>query len=187
MPDEHLGRNTAAAMGTGPVALFEPGKKLGGLDPATVRSSPCLVWKGYCSVHTHFTPEMVEKSRQERPGCKVIVHPECPREVVSEADASGSTEQIISYTEEQAEGSTVVIGTETNLVKRLARRFEGTKTVVPLSESKCEDMSRITLANLCMVLEGILKGPGGWTNEITVAENAGHRQRARVITIEAIR
>ncbi len=168
MPDEHLGRNTAASMAIEPVALFEPGRELGGLEPEAVRSAPCLVWKGYCSVHTHFTADMVSKARRDYPGCRVIVHPECPREVVSASDASGSTEQIISYTEDQPDGTTVVIGTEINLVDRLARRYQGNKKVVPLSESSCEDMGKITPANLCRVLESILKGPNEWENRVTV-------------------
>ncbi|MFO8055845.1 MAG: quinolinate synthase NadA [bacterium] len=171
MPDEHLGRNTAADLAIEPVALYEPGKELGGLGPETVRSSPCLVWKGYCFVHTRFTTEMVEKARNEYPGCKVIVHPECKREVVEASDASGSTEQIIKYVEDQPEGSVIIIGTEKNLVDRLARRYRDTKTVVPLTSSTCVTMARITLPDLCRVLESLIKDKSEWIGQVSVSDD----------------
>jgi len=182
MPDEHLGRNTAARLGLAPVALWDPGKESGGLGEKEIAEARVFVWKGYCHVHTRFSVEQVKRKREEFPGCKVIVHPECKREVVEASDASGSTEEIISYTAEQPRGSAIVIGTETHLVDRLRRKYEGTKTVVPLCRSICPNMYKISLQNLCWVMEEIAAGPDRWVNRVTVAEDI-KRDAAKALSV----
>lgn len=168
LPDEHLGRNTAAKLDLSPVALWDPGASRGGLSEEEIREARVLVWKGHCHVHTNFTAAQVGQARAKHPGCKVVVHPECPREVVLAADDSGSTEQIIAYVEKAPKGSTVAVGTEIHLVERLARKYKGEKTVVPLARSLCPNMYKINLHNLCWVLEGLAAGPDGWVNRVTV-------------------
>jgi quinolinate synthase len=170
IPDEHLGRNSAHKLSVGPVALWDPAKPGGGLSEDEIKEARVIVWKGFCHVHTAFTIEQIEEKRKERPGCTVIVHPECRRKVVEAADASGSTEGIINYVAEQPKGAVIAVGTEINLVRRLARQYEGEKTVVPLARSLCPNMYRINQNNLCWVLESIGQGPGKWANRVTVPD-----------------
>jgi quinolinate synthase len=168
LPDEHLGRNTAAKLGAGPAVLYDPQKPGGGLDPDQLRSARVILWKGFCHVHTAFTVEQIAEKRRQLPGCLVVVHPECRREVVAAADASGSTEGIVKFVEAAPPGAVIVVGTEVHLVERLQRRFAGAKTVVPLARSLCPNMYRINLHNLCWVLEAIATGPERWVNRVTV-------------------
>ncbi len=125
-PDQHLGRNTGVKLGYDPekdMCVWDPFKPLGGNTPEKLRSSRFLLWKGHCSVHMRFTVEQVEKARRDYPGCKVIVHPECPLEVVKLADYVGSTEYIIKTVTAGAPGTVWAVGTEINLVSRLAREL----------------------------------------------------------------
>jgi quinolinate synthase len=168
LPDEHLGRNTAAKLGIEPVELWDPALPLGGLNPERVRAARVLVWKGYCHVHTAFSVEQIDEQRRRYPGARVVVHPECRREVVAAADASGSTEGIIKYVEAAPPGATVVVGTEINLVERLARLQPG-KTVVPLARSLCPNMYRTNLHNLAWVLDTIAASPESAGNRVTVS------------------
>ena len=168
MPDEHLGRNTAADLAAGPVALWDPERPLGGLALDFLRTARVLLWKGHCHVHTSFTVEQVARRRAEFPGCLVVVHPESRREVVEAADASGSTEQIIKYVEAAPAGATVIIGTEIHLVERMAKKWLGKKTIIPLARSLCPNMYRINLHNLCWTLDGIAAGPEHWVNRVEV-------------------
>ncbi|HUT55635.1 MAG TPA: quinolinate synthase NadA [bacterium] len=168
LPDEHLGRNTAAKLGLAPVALWDPYQERGGLSEDEIKKARVIVWKGFCHVHTAFTVEQIREMRAAHPGCKVVVHPECRREVVEAADASGSTEGIIRYVSGQAAGSVIAVGTEINLVERLARKHAGTRTVLPLARSLCPNMYKINLNNLCWTLESIPRGPEGWVNRITI-------------------
>lgn len=165
-PDEHLGRNTAASLGfeEGDVAVWDAEKPVEGqrgLEERTV-----VVWQGYCHVHTAFTVEQVNKAREMWPEATVLVHPECPAEVVGRSDVAGSTSHIVRVVAEAPPGSSFVIGTETNLVNRLAAQHPD-KRVVPLARSLCGAMARITPANLLSVLEGILEG--GMEGSVRVA------------------
>jgi quinolinate synthase len=169
-PDEHLGRNTATKKRIDPVLVWDPGQELGGNSAETIRGARVIVWKGYCHVHTYVTPGHVRRQRAEFPGARVVVHPECAREVVELADAAGSTEFIIRYAREAPEGATVVVGTEIHLVERLAREQAPGKKVVELAYSICPNMYRINLHNLLWVLDGLGKGPEQWVNRVQVDE-----------------
>jgi quinolinate synthase len=156
-PDEHLGRNTALSSGLQPeeVAVWDPQRS--SEDLAGWRAKRVVVWKGYCHVHTFFTEEQIAAARAEYPGTTVIVHPECPAPVVARADGAGSTSYIVRAVEEAPAGSTFVVGTEANLVDRLAREHPD-KTVAPLARSLCGAMSCINPQNLLDVLEGLRDG-----------------------------
>lgn len=154
-PDEHLGRNTALSLGLSAeqMAVWDPE---GPPDQqAGMRDSRVVVWRGYCRVHTRFTVQQVQEARRKYAEARVVVHPECPAEVVAVSDESGSTSYIVRVVEESQAGATLVIGTETNLVSRLAAEHPD-KSVVPLSPSLCGAMSRITPQRLLAVLEAIL-------------------------------
>jgi len=165
LPDEHLGVNTAAAMGIPEeeVSVYDPAETDGGLSKADLDRSRIVAWKGYCLVHAAFTKEHIRRVREKLPEAKIIVHPEVPREVTSLADASGSTSQIIKFVEEAPDGDTIVVGTEINLVERLARAQAGRVSVKALSPSVCANMARTNTRNLLAVLEN---WPGA--NEIHV-------------------
>ncbi len=148
-PDEHLGRNTARKLGIADdaVAVWDPTAPDGGLDAETLKRIQVLLWRGYCHVHTHFTTAQIAAARQRHPDCRVIVHPECPVEVVAAADGDGSTAYIVEQAERAAAGATLVIGTEINLVRRLADSYPD-KTILPLARSLCPNMFRISLKKL---------------------------------------
>lgn len=154
-PDQHLGRNTAVTRGipTERILLWKKGEPLGGNSAEAVRQAGVILWDGHCHVHTWFTPEQIAEVRREHPGVLVVVHPECPREVVAAADANGSTSFIIDYVGRAKPGSTIAVGTEVNLVERLARENDGVKQVIPLTRSLCPNMYRINPQNLCRSLE----------------------------------
>jgi len=157
MPDEHLATNTADLLGLDQRArtLYDPGAVDGGADFELTAETRLVQWKGYCHVHTHFTPEQVEEARRAHPGCLVVVHPECPCEVTGLADRVGSTSAIVEAVADAPPGATIVVGTEVNLVNRLALEHSGSKTVVPLSRSLCPNMFRINLTNLAETLESL--------------------------------
>jgi quinolinate synthase len=165
LPDEHLGVNTARDLGLPPdkIAVFDPARSDGGLQSEHLRSAAVVVWKGYCLVHTAFTVEHVEEVRKRIPNARIIVHPEAPREVVALCDAHGSTSQIVKYVESAADGETIIIGTELNLVERLAEQNRHRVTVKALAPSVCANMARTNESNLLELLE---KWPVG--NEIHV-------------------
>jgi quinolinate synthase len=154
MPDENLGRNTCNALGMPreEVIVWDPSLDLGGCKKETIKNAKVILWKGFCPIHMDFTAQQVKMARENYPGCKVIVHPECLEEVVNAADASGSTSRIIQFVEASPPESAIVVGTESNLVKRLARDHPD-KTIVELSHTECPDMSRLTLRNLHFVLK----------------------------------
>ena len=162
LPDQHLGRNTAFAMGfpLDTMAVWDPAQRSGGLTAEQIRRARFILWKGFCSVHQVFTTADVDRVRAARPGIKVIVHPECSFEVVQKADQSGSTERIIQVIDAAPPGSEWAVGTEINLVKRLADRHRGVKFVQSLSECQClcTTMYRIDPPHLLWVLDNLAAG-----------------------------
>ena len=161
LPDEHLGRNTAIKLGIPleEVALWNPFKPLGGLSPEQLREAKMVVWRGHCAVHTRFRVKQIEAARERFPSVRVIVHPECTTEVVQAADENGSTEQIIKSVTASPPGSVWAIGTEINLVHRLALSNPD-KTVFCLDPvvCPCSTMYRIHPAYVAWALEELAKG-----------------------------
>jgi quinolinate synthase len=164
LPDQHLGRNTAVrdvGMSLDDCVLYNPHKPNGGLTTEQLRNAKMILWRGHCSVHGRFSVESVEDVRARIPGVNVLVHPECKHEVVSAADHVGSTEYIIKTLEAAPAGSKWAIGTELNLVRRLANRFapEG-KEIVFLDKTVCfcSTMNRIDLPHLVWTLESLAEG-----------------------------
>jgi quinolinate synthase len=171
-PDQHLGRNTGVKLGYDPdrdMVVWDPFKPLGGNTVDDLRRATFLLWKGHCSVHGRFTIEQVRQARAEHPDVKVLVHPECTLEVVRESDLDGSTEFIIKTVEAAESGSTWAIGTEINLVSRLAKEHPD-KTIFCLDPQicPCSTMYRIHPSFLCWVLENLVEGVV--LNEIQVPE-----------------
>jgi quinolinate synthase len=156
-PDEHLGRNSALALGLRPeeIAVWDPHDPDGSEERA--RGARVVVWKGYCHVHTRFSLEDVRRVREEHPGVRVVVHPECPAEVVQASDGAGSTSYLVKAAAEAPPGASLAIGTEIHLVSRLAARHRD-KTIVPLARSLCGAMYRISEYHLLATLESILAG-----------------------------
>jgi quinolinate synthase len=161
-PDQHLGRNTGYRMGIPleRMVVWDPHEARGGLDAAALRESRLVLWKGHCSVHNRFTPEMVDQRRTKIPGVKVIVHPECRFEVAQKSDAIGSTEGIIRTVKDSAPGTRWAVGTELNLVSRLARECAPERQVVSLDDCfcMCSTMFRIDPPHLLWVLEALREG-----------------------------
>lgn len=150
LPDRNLARNTAKAMGLSKDQVA--GVSLP--DPEPVPGALVYAWPGYCPIHEEYDATWVEAARAEHPGAMIAVHPECPPSVVDAADAAGSTSFLIDYVEKAPRGSTLLIGTETNLVLRLARRHRGRVTVLPLGQpAYCADMGMVTPEKLAFVLE----------------------------------
>ncbi len=169
LPDQHLGRNTAYAMGfpLDSMIVWDPQQDLGGNTEVAIRNATFILWKGHCSVHALFRPEHVDDVRRNHPGMKVIVHPECKWEVVQKADLSGSTAFIVKQIEAAPAGSEWAIGTEVHLVNRLRNQHPEQKIIV-LSECQClcTTMYRIDLPHLCWALENLVEGKV--VNEIKV-------------------
>ena len=161
-PDQHLGRNTAFRMGIPleSMSVWDPYEDRGGLSDDTMRSSQVLLWKGHCSVHNRFTPEMVDARRAQIPGVKVIVHPECRFEVAQKADAIGSTEGILKTVRESPAGTRWAVGTELNMVNRLAREVAPEREVVSLDDCfcVCSTMFRIDPPHILWALEYLVEG-----------------------------
>jgi quinolinate synthase len=161
LPDQHLGRNTAVQLGLGldDCVVWDPHRDEGGLDPERVRRARVILWRGHCSVHNRFMPEHVDLVRERIPGVSVIVHPECRHEVVEKADLVGSTERIVAVLDAAPAGSKWAVGTELNLVHRLAAEHPD-KTVAFLDRTVCfcSTMNRIDLPHLVWSLEELLAG-----------------------------
>ncbi len=160
-PDQHLGRNTARAMGIplDQMPLWDPPEPLGGNTPEVLRASRVILWNGCCSVHQMFLPQHVARMRQLHPGVKVIVHPECMMEVVELADEVGSTGKIIQAIEQSPPGTRWAIGTEQHLVNRLKRQHPEQEIYLLSSvECLCSTMNRIDLPHLCWALENLSAG-----------------------------
>jgi quinolinate synthase len=160
-PDQHLGRNTAYAMGypLEKMVVWDPRQELGGNDPRRLQDADFVLWKGHCSVHALFRPEHVDQARRQHPGIQVIVHPECKWEVVQKADMAGSTAYIVKQVQAAPPGTQWAIGTEVHLVNRLKNQHPE-QTIVVLSDCQClcTTMYRIDLPHLCWVLENLLEG-----------------------------
>ncbi|MBN1639819.1 MAG: quinolinate synthase NadA [Anaerolineae bacterium] len=156
-PDRWLGTNSALALGIAPdeIAVWDPDQVEDSL--ANARHARVVVWQGYCHVHVSFTVDHVRAIREAYPEAKVIVHPECTADVVAAADAYGSTAGIIRYAEQAPPGSTIAVGTEINMVARLAREHPAL-TVLPLARSLCVAMYRTNPVNLRDVLHACAEG-----------------------------
>ncbi|MBI4575980.1 MAG: quinolinate synthase NadA [Planctomycetes bacterium] len=161
LPDQHLGRNTAHAMGhpLESMVVWDPALSMGGLTPGALRAARFVLWKGHCSVHTRFTLEDVHRFRAAHPEGRVLVHPECTFDVVQAADCWGSTEYIRRVLDEAEPGSTWAIGTEIHLTNRLASEHPD-KSVRSLSPVMClcATMYRIDPPHLCWALESLVRG-----------------------------
>jgi len=162
LPDQHLGRNTAVlqmGLSLDDCVVWDPHRPGGGLTPEQLRDARVILWKGHCSVHGRFSPDVVDELRTTIPGVQVLVHPECRHEVVLKADLVGSTEFIIRTVEAAPAGSSWAIGTELNLVKRLAAAHPD-KNIVFLDKTVCycSTMNRIDLPHLVWALESLVQG-----------------------------
>jgi quinolinate synthase len=162
LPDQHLGRNTAVlemGLTLDDCVLWDPHKPHGGLTPEQLRDATMILWRGHCSVHGRFTMDSVQQIRERVPGVNVLVHPECRHEVVNAADMVGSTEYIIKALDAAPAGSAWAIGTELNLVRRLALAHPD-KQVMFLEKNVCycSTMNRIDLPHLVWTLEELVAG-----------------------------
>ncbi|HEY6749130.1 MAG TPA: quinolinate synthase NadA [Mycobacteriales bacterium] len=180
LPDQHLGRNTAVrelGLSLDDCVLFDPHKPGGGVTAGALRDARMILWRGHCSVHGRFRLDAVRDVRERIPDVQVIVHPECRHEVVTAADLVGSTEYIIRVIDAAPAGTKFAVGTELNLVQRLAKRHPD-KTVVFLEKSVCycSTMNRIDLPHLVRSLESLAAGQV--VNRITVEPETARHARA---------
>ncbi len=181
-PDQHLGRNTGHAMGIPLEEMVlwnwrQPSGSLGGVDRAALDRSRIILWQGHCSVHQRFSVTQIEAARERYPEAQIVVHPECRFDVVEAADAQGSTAFIERYVREAAAGAVIGVGTEINLVSRLAKEHPD-KTVFCLDPvvCPCSTMYRVHPAYMAWVMESLVRGEV--VNQIVVSED--HKQHARV-------
>lgn len=153
-PDEHLGRNTANNYGIprDQIALWDRTKPLGGLTPEQIQKAKVILWKGYCHVHTRFSVDMINNIKIKYDGIKIIVHPECTEDVLAVADYAGSTGFIQDYVAKMQPGDKVAIGTEVNMIHRLALQNQD-KVIVPIVRSLCPNMFKISTSDLRDCLE----------------------------------
>lgn len=187
-PDQHLGRNTAKALGVPleQMPMWNPRKDLGGNDEQALLDSRVILWHGFCSVHKRFSVAQIEKARADFPGVQVIVHPECPMEVVDAADSAGSTDFIKKAIAAATEPTTFAIGTEINMVNRLAAEYPQ-HTIFCLDPviCPCSTMYRIHPGYLAWVLEELVAGRV--VNRITVAESVQDNARTALERMLAAR
>ena len=179
LPDQHLGRNTAHALGyrLEEMAVWDPYEELGGNTEDALKEARFVLWKGHCSVHQRFTVEHIVRVRKENPGIRVIVHPECRFEVAEAADQIGSTEGIIKAIKAAEPGSQWAVGTEIHLVNRLTKELTDRKVMsLDRSVCVCTTMFRITPVHLLWALENLAAGK--IVNRISVDERT--RKFARV-------
>ena len=178
-PDQHLGRNTAKAMGIPLEQIPMVNARKAGLghdDPQVLRDAKVLLWPGFCSVHKRFTVDQIDQARAQYPGVKVVVHPECPMPVVDAADASGSTEKIRKFVDASQPGDVIAIGTEINMVNRLAAQYPD-RTIFCLDPviCPCSTMYRIHPGYLAWTLDGLIDGEV--RNEIVVPDDVARDAR----------
>jgi quinolinate synthase len=191
LPDQHLGRNTAFAMGIPltEMVVWDPWQINGGITPERLRAAKVILWKGHCSVHQRFLPSHVDQVRAKYPGIQVIVHPECRWEVCQKADALGSTERLIQIVEQAPEGSMFAIGTEIHLVNRLAKEWASRgKKIITLDDTGClcTTMYRISPQHLAWALENLVEGRV--VNQIKVKDDVKYWARValdRMLEIKA--
>ncbi|MSX26991.1 MAG: quinolinate synthase NadA [Actinobacteria bacterium] len=162
LPDQHLGRNTAVlslGLKLDDCVLWNPWKKNGGLTDDQIRSAKVILWRGHCSVHGRFTVDNINQARQQLLGVQILVHPECQHDVVANADLVGSTEMIIKSITQSPAGSKWAVGTELNLVQRLANENPD-KQVIFLDKTicYCSTMNRIDLPHLVWAMESLVSG-----------------------------
>jgi quinolinate synthase len=179
LPDQHLGRNTAVlklGLSLEDCVVWNPWKPHGGLSDAEITNAKIILWRGHCSVHGRFSLDNIHEVRARIPGVQVLVHPECQHDVVRNSDAVGSTEMIIKTVTRSPAGSKWAVGTELNLVKRLAAN-NSDKTVVFLDKTVCycSTMNRIDLPHLVWAMESVAEGRV--VNQINVDENTAHFAR----------
>jgi len=162
LPDQHLGRNTAVqslGLSLDDCVLWNPWKPMGGLTREAIQAAKVILWRGHCSVHGKFTKQSIDEVRLRVPGIQVLVHPECQHEVIKNADVVGSTEQIIRTVNASPAGSKWAIGTELNLVSRLAKNNPD-KQIIFLDKDVCycSTMNRIDLPHLVWAMESLVSG-----------------------------
>ena len=178
LPDQHLGRNTGVKLDVplDEMVIWNPFKPLGGLSESQIQNARIILWQGHCSVHTRFSVAQIEDARAKFPDVQVVVHPECVREVVDAADMDGSTEFIIKVVSQAPAGSVFAIGTEINLVNRLAQENPD-KTVFCLDPviCPCSTMYRIHPAYLAWVTEGLVADTV--VNQVAVDDETAHYAR----------
>jgi quinolinate synthase len=180
LPDQHLGRNTAVlemGMALDDCVVWDPRRPFGGVEPEALRRATMILWKGHCSVHGRFREASVADVRQRIPGVNVIVHPECVHDVVLAADYVGSTEKIVATIEQAPAGTAWAVGTELNLVQRIARNNPD-KTVVFLDKTVCycSTMNRIDLPHLVWAMESL--ADSRVVNQITVDSQTAAEARS---------
>lgn len=189
LPDQHLGRNTAYALGwpLESMVVYDPHQPFGGLSEEDVRAARFILWKGHCSVHALFKPEQCDALRRQPEPWNILVHPECTWEVVQKADFVGSTEYIIRTLREAPAGTHWAVGTEIHLVNRLAAELQGQKTVRSLAgfQCLCSTMYRIDPRRLCWVLENLVEGRV--VNQVTVDAETRHWARVALDRMLALR
>lgn len=175
LPDEHLGANTAHDLGIpdSEVVVYDPREPKGGLVDEAIAGAKVVVWKGFCLVHRAFSVEQIHQVRASLPEAKIIVHPESPKEVVRLCDAHGSTAQIIDYVSAAPDGETIVIGTELNLVQRLAEKHRGRLNIKALKPSVCANMAKTNERNLLELLQN-------WPAEAEIHVDAAIAAEARL-------
>jgi quinolinate synthase len=176
LPDQHLGRNTAVlqlGLALDECVVWDPRQPGGGVSSEDLERARMILWKGHCSVHGRFSSDVVDELRATRPGIKIIVHPECTHDVVTRADLVGSTEFIIKTIEAAPPGSQWAVGTELNLVQRLARQHPEQEIVfLDRNVCYCSTMNRIDLPHLVWTLESLVDGVV--VNRISVDPDTEH-------------
>jgi quinolinate synthase len=179
LPDQHLGRNTAVlklGLTLDECVVWDPRRLGGGVAPEELAAARMILWKGHCSVHGRFSPDVVDELRRKRPEVRVLVHPECTHDVVTRADLVGSTEFIIAAVAAAPAGSVWAIGTELNLVQRLAREHPEQEILfLDRSVCYCSTMNRIDLPHLVWALESL--GDGVVVNRVSVDPDTEHHAR----------
>jgi quinolinate synthase len=178
-PDQHLGRNTAVlklGLSLDDCVVWDPRQPGGGVTPEALSAARMILWKGHCSVHGRFSADVVDALREKKPGIQILVHPECTHDVVTRADLVGSTEFIIKTIEAAPAGSVWAVGTELNLVQRLAREHPEQEIVfLDRNVCYCSTMNRIDLPHLVWALESLVDGVV--VNRITVDPDTEHHAK----------
>jgi quinolinate synthase len=187
-PDQHLGRNTAKAMGMplDEMVVWDPFEELGGNTESAIQKSKIILWKGHCSVHQMFVPEHIDAFRARDPEVKILVHPECRMEVVDKADLVGSTEGILKVLREAPSGSHWAVGTELHMVNRVAKSMPDKKIdfLSPMV-CLCATMYRIDMPHLAWTLDELRQGRV--VNRITVDAETTHWARVALERMLAVK